>query len=383
MTVSAVAPPSARPHVTVRGQDIPVVLPNRRDPRLKLSAVIITLHVLGQTVLGFKVSIAQILVTMAVCGLIEGVVTFRSSRILVWPASGILTGSSIAFILRASGTRHGDWWSLHGIQFFILAGVVSLLSKHLVRPTGRHLFNPSNVGIVWCLLVVGPNHVFAQYLWWGPNHAGVAFAYAVIAFGAVWILRSVRMIPMAASFLVTFAVLIGVFAVAGRSFIAIWHVGAIGGLSYWATIALSPEVLVFVFFMISDPQTAPKAPSARVLYGAAVAVLAAVLIFFQHTEFGIKVAILVSLTVVCAVVPLLESAVRRRQQRRVAVAEDADFTPVEDRRSWSTVAAGIRRPAVAAALLIALMAPVDTAVLARNKQVVLIERGQVGKVNAQ
>jgi hypothetical protein len=38
---------------------------------------------------------------------------------------------------------------------------------------------------------------------------------------------------------------------------------------------------------------------------------------------------------------------------------------------------------VAAALLIALMAPVDTAVLARNKQVVLIERGQVGKVNAQ
>ena len=44
------------------------LLPNRRDPRLKLSAVIITLHVLGQTLLGFKVTIAQILVTMVVCG---------------------------------------------------------------------------------------------------------------------------------------------------------------------------------------------------------------------------------------------------------------------------------------------------------------------------
>ncbi len=383
MSAPTVAPPApARPHVTLRGRQIPVVLPSRRDPRLKLSAIIITLHVLGQTVLGFKVSIAQILVTMAVCGLIEAVVTYRGSRILVWPASGVLTGSSIAFILRASGTRHGDWWSLHGIQFFVLAGVISLLSKHLVRPTGRHLFNPSNVGIVWCLLVVGPNHVFAQYLWWGPNHAGVAFAYAVIAFGAVWILRSVRMIPMAVSFMVTFAVLTGLFALVGRSFIAIWHVGTISGLGYWATIALSPEVMVFVFFMISDPQTAPKAPQARVLYGAAVAVVAAALLALMPTEFGIKVAILSSLTVVCAVVPLLEAAVRRHQLRRVAAAE-GEPVPPSPRRSWAQVALALRRPAVIAALVIAIAAPVDTAVLTHNRQTVLIERGQVGKANAQ
>ncbi|HEX3621099.1 MAG TPA: RnfABCDGE type electron transport complex subunit D [Acidimicrobiales bacterium] len=395
MSAPTVAPAASRPHLTVGGQQIPVVLPNRRDPRLKLSAVIITLHVLGQTVLGFKVSIAQILVTMLVCGLIDAAVTFRSGRMLVWPASGILTGSSIAFILRASGTRHGDWWSLHGIQFFVLAGVISLLSKHLVRPTGRHLFNPSNVGIVWCLLVVGPNHVFAQYLWWGPNHAGVAFAYAVIAFGAFWILRSVRMIPMAVSFLATFAVLMGIFALVGRSFFAIWHVGPIQGLSYWATIALSPEVLVFVFFMISDPQTAPKVPSARVIYGAAVAVVAAALLFFQHTEFGIKVSILSSLTVVCAVVPFLEAAVRHRQLQRALAADGAGAgtdappeaepprVPVPSRPPLVTVLARLRRPAVAAAVVIALAAPVDTALLARNRQALLIERGEVGKANAQ
>ncbi len=45
-----------RPQVVVRGRSIPVVLPNRRDPRLRLSAVIMTLHVLGQTLLDFKVS---------------------------------------------------------------------------------------------------------------------------------------------------------------------------------------------------------------------------------------------------------------------------------------------------------------------------------------
>ncbi len=372
MTAPTTAP---RPHITVRGQEIPVVLPNKKDPRLKLSAVVITLHVLGQTLLDFKVSVAQILISMAVCGLIEGVITFRNTRTLVWPASGVLTGSSIALILRASGTVHGDYWSLNGIQFFVMAGVVSLLSKHLIRPTGRHLFNPSNVGIVWCLLVVGPNHVFAQYLWWGPSILGQVLAYAVILFGAFWILRAVKMIPMAVSFMVTFAVLTGLFALGGREFIAIWHDGSIGGMEYWVNVALSAEVLVFVFFMISDPQTAPKAPEARILYGAAVAAVAAALIYFQQTEFGIKVSILSSLIVVCAVVPFIEAAARRRREGP----EDR----FDDGKRLARLAARARRPAVAAALVMAVAAPIDTALLSDNRQVILIEQGQVGKANAQ
>jgi Na+-translocating ferredoxin:NAD+ oxidoreductase RnfD subunit len=384
MTAPAtLARPTVRqPHVVLRGKNIPVVLPDRRDPRFKLSAVIMTLHVLGQTVLGFKVSIAQILVSIAVCAVVEAAVTFRSHRILVWPASGILTGSSVAFILRASGTPHGDWWSLRGIQFFVLAGLISLLSKHLIRPGGRHLFNPSNVGIVWCLLVIGPNHVFAQYLWWGPNQAGVTLSYAVILLGAVWILRSVRMVPMAVSFMATFAALIGVFALSGRSFIAIWHEGPVGGLSYWLNIATSPELLVFVFFMISDPQTAPRSAIGRVIYGAATALVAAGLIFFQPTEFGIKVAILSSLTVVCALVPLIEAWSRRLQGRHVDVSAARGSVGVDQPLPRRLVAAA-RNPAIVAALIIAVAAPVDTAVLSRNKQVILIEHGQVGAGNAQ
>ncbi len=379
-TASITSSPPTGPTLTWRGEVIPVVLPSPRDPRLKLSAVIMTLHVLGQTLLDFKVSIAQIVVTIAFCALIEAAVTFRNARRLVWPASGILTGSSVVFILRASGTQHGDWWSLNGIEFFLLAGLIALLSKHLIRPQGRHLFNPSNVGIVWCLLVIGPNHVFAQYLWWGPNTLGVVLAYAVIIAGALWILRAVRMIPMAVSFLVTFAVLIGILAAMGNSFIAIWHVGPISGLSYWATIALSPETLVFVFFMMSDPQTAPKAARGRIIYGAATAMVAAALISVQPAEFGIKVAILSSLTVVCALVPLIEAAARRMQVPVVAGGAErrADAVPLATR--W---AAAVRRPAVLAALIIAVAAPVDTAVLAGNEQVILIERGQAGPLNAQ
>ena len=42
-----------------------VVWPTRGDPRLTLSVIITTLQVLGQVVLDFKVSIAQILVPFA------------------------------------------------------------------------------------------------------------------------------------------------------------------------------------------------------------------------------------------------------------------------------------------------------------------------------
>lgn len=75
---------------------------------------------------------------------------------------------------------------------------------------------------------------------------------------------------------------------------------------------MSPELLVFVFFMMSDPQTAPKSRDGRIVYGAATAVIAAGLTYFQPTEFGMKLAILSSLVVVCALVPLIERALDHR-----------------------------------------------------------------------
>ncbi|MDQ6615587.1 MAG: RnfABCDGE type electron transport complex subunit D, partial [Actinomycetota bacterium] len=286
--------------------------------------MILTVQALGQTVLGFKVSIAQIMVSIGLCAVVEVGVTLQRQHMLVWPASGLLTGNGVAFILRASGTRHGDWWSLHGIQYFVLASMLSLLSKYLIHPGGRHLFNPSNFGVVWTLLVIGPKNVFPQYLWWGPLRSSpVLIAFAVILSGGAWVLRPVRMAPMALAFLTTLWLLVAVFAASGRSFLAIWHSGPVSGAAYWVDICLSPELLIFAFFMMSDPQTAPKDRTARVVYGAMTAVIAAGLLVFQSTEFGIKLAILSSLTVICALVPLIEGAVQRLRREHASAAPAA------------------------------------------------------------
>jgi hypothetical protein len=378
VTTATTAP--AGPRLVIGERAIPVILPDVHDPRLKLSAVIVTLQILGQTVLGFKLSIAQILVTIAFCAVVDTAVTLHRQGILAWPASALLTGNSTAFILRASGTKHGDWWSLHGIHYFLLAAAVALLVKYLVRPGGRHRFNPSNVGLVWVLLVIGPVHVFPQYLWWGPLQAPVVAALVVIALGAVWVLRAVRMLAMALSFLLTFTVLIAAFAAAGNSFVAIWSADAISGTDYWLRICTSPELLIFVCFMMSDPATGPRAPRARVVFGAATAVVAAGLVFFQPTEYGIKVAILASLTIVCAVVPQIETLSRRLGRRH----DDAAATALPARAPLRTrLGAAARRPASIAVLIIVLTAFVGTATLATNDDLVLIERGLTGPRNAQ
>jgi hypothetical protein len=373
-------PAPGGPQLTLGRRKIPVVLPSRRDPRLKLSAVIVALQVLGQTALDFKVSIAQILVTIGVCAVIDTAVTLKRQGILIWPASALLTGNSIAFILRASGTEHGDWWSLNGIEYFVLAALVSLLVKYLVRPGGRHRFNPSNIGIVWVLLVIGPLHVFPQYLWWGPLGAPVIAALVVIALGAIWVLRAVRMLTMALSFLVPFTALIAVFAASGQSFVAIWQEGSISGFDYWLKICTSPELLVFVCFMMSDPATAARTQFSRIIYGAATALVAAGLVFFQPTEFGIKVAILSSLTVTCALVPLIEVAARRLHARP---GEPLARTPPEPLPFSRMPGPRALRPASIAVLIIAATAFAGTAALANNKDLIYIERGLTGPRNAQ
>jgi hypothetical protein len=311
MVTEAVKPQALSPRIRLGSRDVPVVLPKLNDPRLRLALVISSLQVLGQVAFGFKVSIAQILVTLGVCAAAEIAIVYRQQRVIMWPASALLTGNSVAFILRVNGTQHGDWWSLNGIWFFIAAALLGLLSKYVVVFGKRHLYNPSNLGLVLVLLVAGAANVFPQYLWWGPMNPAVIFALALIVAGGLWILRPLNMLPMVAAFLVTFDLLVGLLARTGHCFDAVWHSGPVCGTDYWLNICGSPELLVFVFFMISDPRTAPTTPNARIAYGIGIAALAGLLILPQPAEFGIKVALLAALTAVCTFVPLMDSIARR------------------------------------------------------------------------
>src|SRR3954449_3475486 len=143
------------PSLTFRGRAYPILLPKLRDPRLHLAAVITSLQVLGQVAFDFRVSIAQILCALLTSAALELAITVRRHRVLMWPASALLTGNGVAFVLRVPGTEHGDWWSFRGWWIFVATSAFALLSKYLIKWRGEHIFNPSNIGLVVCFLLLG------------------------------------------------------------------------------------------------------------------------------------------------------------------------------------------------------------------------------------
>ena len=86
---------------------------------------------------------------------------------------------------------------------------------------------------------------------------------------------------------------------------AAWHLGPITGWELWRVLVTSPEILVFLFFMITDPRTIPTSTAGRRAYAIAVGFLAALLIAPWTSEFSAKVAVLGALAIVCAARPLL------------------------------------------------------------------------------
>lgn len=292
----------------IGGRRYPVVLPSARDPRLRVAAVILSVHALGQGPLQFDVSIAQILCSLLVCAVLEAGIVFVQRKAIVWPASALLTGSGVALLLRIPGTDHGDWFSLNGIHIVAATAALSLLSKYVLQARGYQFFNPSNIGLVACFLVLGSQRVDPQDLWWGPTNAGLVIAIVLIVAGGLLITKSLGLIGMAVAFWLTFASGAALNAASGHCMTARWSFEPVCDTHYFTTVALSPEVLSFLFFMITDPRTTPRGRVARTVFGVSVGAVAGLLVAFQRTEFATKVGILAALVVVCAARPIVERA---------------------------------------------------------------------------
>jgi Na+-translocating ferredoxin:NAD+ oxidoreductase RnfD subunit len=324
--------------LTLRGTSYPLVLPTARDPRLHVAAVIISVHVLGQVGLGFRVSVPQILAAILTCAVLEVALTFRQSRAFVWPASAMLTGSGVALILRAVGTPPSEPWSFDQWYVFAAVAALSLLSKYVMKWRGTHVFNPSNIGLVVAFVLLGSSRVEPLDFWWAPLNGWMLAAYGVIAIGGLLITRRLRLLALAAAFWLALAAGIGLLAASGHCMTANWAFAPVCGADFWRVIVTSPEVLVFLFFMITDPKTVPAGRVGRIVFGLLVAVSSVLLMAPQTDEFGTKVALLAGLVVVCAARPLVDRLV------------PAPGSAVDELRAYATSAGPIRAPALRAAV---------------------------------
>jgi Na+-transporting NADH:ubiquinone oxidoreductase subunit NqrB len=179
--------------------------------------------------------------------------------------SPLITGLSLSLLLRAD-----EPW-VHA-----LAAAIAIGSKFVLRIDGKHVWNPAGFAIV-ALLLVAPDNVWISPGQWG---ASVWFA-ALVSFLAVLVLNAARRGDIALFFLAAHGALL-----IAR---ALW-------LGDPLAIPLhqlqSGSLLIFAFFMISDPRTSPDSRLGRFLFALAVALLAHRLAFFWQMRPALYVALI-------------------------------------------------------------------------------------------
>ena len=180
------------------------------------------------------------------------------------------------------------------------------LTKYVIRYRGSHVFNPSNIGLVVAFIVLGSTRVEPLDFWWAPLNVWMIAAYAVIIVGGLLITRRLHLLALAATYWITLTVGVGILAGSGHCMTARWAFAPVCGFDFWRVIVTSPEVLIFLFFMITDPKTVPAGRVGRVVFAFLVGVASTLLLAPQTTEFAAKVGLISGLVVVSAVRPILE-----------------------------------------------------------------------------
>ena len=245
-----------------------------RDPRLLQVAFLTSFLVLGMAGLGLQIDLWMPPVLLAsTCAMQWGL-----ERLLKLPSTGfrspIISALGLSLLLRTD-------------LFWVapLAAAIAIGSKFVFRVRGKHVFNPTMLGLTTCLLVSG--HAWCSPSQWGEGSVLLAWFAAL---GLAVVHRAFRA-DVSLAFLGSWILLkLGRVLYLGQRPVVLGHQLLVGSL------------ILFTFFMISDPKTTPDRRAVRIGFGMAVAVLGFVL---QHQAW-VQNAPVWALLLLSPAVPLLD-----------------------------------------------------------------------------
>ena len=216
------------------------------DPRLFQIFSLGILLAAGAYFRDFSIRPAQVVLAFA-AGLLMQIACWRSNP---WKSrslrSAIITCLSLSLLLRA------DNLFAHPI-----AAAAAVSSKSIFRFREKHLFNPATFGIIFAL-------IFLPGTWVSPGQWGQDFAIAgwVVMLGML-VTQRARRGDISWMFL---AFYVGALALRVEYLSNRWAV--------WTHQLESGALLLFAFFMISDPMTGPNDRRGRIAHAGLVAVIA-------------------------------------------------------------------------------------------------------------
>jgi Na+-transporting NADH:ubiquinone oxidoreductase subunit NqrB len=248
-----------------------------------LAPILVTIVLLvGQLTFGFLESWSRTVLAITTAIGVEVVL----SRLMWgrWPhlASSYISGISIGMLVRSPA-----------IWPYALCSAISITSKYVLRVDGRHIWNPSNFGIV-AMLLLASDTVASLSVQWGNM---------LLPMVVVWCFGSV-IIHALGRFHITLTYV--------ASFLGFGLVRAlVTGHPFLSEIApiTGPMYQLFIFFMITDPKTTVRSFRGQCLVAFLVAAVEAGfrLLQFVHSPYY-------ALFIVGPVANLVEIAMDRRRR---------------------------------------------------------------------
>lgn len=217
--------------------------------------IFITLILLGgQLTYGILESYEKTLLAIATAVVVEMVLGKVFVGKFPHAASAYITGISVGILLRSPA-----YWP------YAVCAAVAITSKYVLRYKGRHLWNPSNLGICVVLFLL-PASVAGLSIQWGNNIWSLVVIWVL---GAV-ILWRLHRLHISVTYVIAFILLAIVRA----------HIIHEPVLSEISPIT-GPEYQLFIFFMITDPKTTVRSRLGQSLVVIAVAILE---MFFRFNQ---------------------------------------------------------------------------------------------------
>ena len=258
----------------------------RFDKRYLAPILVTLVLVAGQVTFGFLESWSRTALAISTAIGVELVLARAFAG--KWPhlASAYISGIGVGMLVRSPA-----FWP------YALCSAISITSKYVLRVDGRHIWNPSNFGIV-AMLVLAADYVAGLSVQWGNTLLPMIVVWC---FGCV-IIYSLGRFHVTATYVASFVSLALLrSAVTGHPFLS--EVAPITG----------PMYQLFIFFMITDPKTSVRPVWGQCLVAFLVALVEAVFRLFQWVH-----APYYSLFLVGPVANLVEIAWTRARRQQAA-----------------------------------------------------------------
>jgi Na+-transporting NADH:ubiquinone oxidoreductase subunit NqrB len=250
------------------------------DPRYYQIAALGSLLAFGVFVLDFGIRGYNAIAILVTAQCVQFVATRWAGLGRFDPLSAVITSLSLTLLLRTDL-----------VLLATLGAAIAISSKFLLRYNGKHIFNPANIALV--ALMFGSDQAWVSSGQWGSAVLGTL---ALACLGLLVLTRAKRA-ETTLAFLLAYAALL-----LGR---ALW----LGDpLSIPLHQLQNGALLIFAFFMISDPKTTPNTATGRLIYGALVASVAYTIQYVFYTPNGAIIALILS----APLVPLIDMAMRGR-----------------------------------------------------------------------